>query len=385
MGNTKRYIGHAVILFIYYFVFVSVSFFVAPYLIERGMPIETVGFLNSIGLFMLIISLLAMGFVADLRISNKKIISGNLIISSVIFLAIIKVEDFFILSILYVLMWATFMVATSLLDGLILKDIPHDKYPVIRSFGSIGAAVSYFLNSTILGAYNFDSIMYLNIVFLILIVVLLLFVHEHPFETKISFSEGVKAVSSNKKVILIMVVTFLTYGVLAADDAYTYTFTTEIANISPATLGIVGFVSIGIEAIIMFFYLPNKFYKYNKVFLSLITMIIMFVFFTKAHFYEVKFLINFGNVILGIFTGLYIPIAINIINKNTDGSIKNSVLSVYQIAIKLGGAILGFLTASYVANTSNLPGIYNLHFVIALIGLVLIIVFYDKEGDDSIV
>lgn len=363
---------HGFILFIYYFIFVSVSFFVGPYLIERGLDLGLVGYLNAFGLIMLIISLLGMGFLADLRITNKKIISINLILSAFIFLGLINFNSYFMLSITYVLMWATFMVSTSLLDGLILKDVKNDNYPQVRSMGSLGAATSYFVNSVALGAASFEAIMYFNIILLILIVILLKYIVEDSFEAHTSFNEGLIAVVNNKTVLFIMVISFLTYGVIAADDAYTYTFSVDIAGISAFAMGVVGFVSIAIESVLMFLYKPKKYRKYQLRLLAFITIVLAFIFLTKGHFYESKFIINLGNVLLGIFTGLFIPIVIDIIDQNVDGSVKNSVLSFYQIAVKLGGAILGFVTATYVTQTNDLPGIYDLHLFITIIGLIFI-------------
>ncbi len=363
---------HGAILFLYYFIFVSVSFFVAPFLIQKGIDMDTVGFLNAFGLIMLILSLFAMGFLADLKITNKKIISYNLIISAFVFLSIALFENFLFLSLAYILLWATFMVSTSLLDGLVLKDVKNEKYPQVRAMGSLGAAVSYFINSYALGETSFELIMYLNILLLIIIVFLLRLVKEHSFDAKTSFSVGLNSVLKNKVVLYIMIISFLTYGVIAADDAYTYSFSTEIAGISAFVMGVVGFISIGLEAFLMAMYKPDKYKKIQGQLLMFITAVLAVIFLTKGHFYESKFIINLGNVLLGVFTGLFIPIIIDIIDNQVDGSVKNSVLSFYQIAVKLGGAILGFITALYVSHYDNLPGIYDLHLGITVIGMLVI-------------
>ncbi len=379
---TNKFV-HSIVMFLYYFVFVSVSFFVAPYLIEIGMNPATVGYLNSIGLFILILSLFMMGYITDTKYKNKTIISINLLITTFIFILFALVNNFNTLAILYILMWATFMVSTSLLDGLILKDIDEANFPKVRAMGSIGAAVSYLVNSVVLGGFSFSMLMILNALFLVVIIISLTKITEHEFDTKTSYKEGIRALKNNKLILGVLLISFLTYGVLAADDAYSYTFSVDIAGISALMMGVVGFLSIALEAVLMATYNPTKHRKYQQRLLIFITVILAFIFLSKGHMYESKFIINLGNILLGVFTGLFIPISIDLINQNTYGSVKNSVLSLYQTSIKLGGAILGLITANYIDKTNSLPGIYDIHLVITLIGIVCIIIFINERKVDA--
>ncbi len=368
---------HKLVLFIYYFIYVSISFFFSPFLInEKGFTATEMGFLTTIGLVCLLVSFFAFGVISDWIKSNKKIIMVNLIVSFAIFVGLITLTNKIALIVLYILSYASFIMLTSQIDGLVLRDTTIDKYSTVRSFGSFGAATSYFINSYTLGEVGYDIILIANSFLVILLFALIFSIKEHEYtDNAISdYLGSIKEIKAKPEVLLIMLITFLTYGTLSADDAYQFIYNTDVVGLSGAVIGIVGFISIVLEGSFM--------QIFNKLFdrLGLIKMLniavftLMLIYITRFTMYSYPMVINFGSVMLGLFLGFYIPCAIYVINKNISPDIKSTILSFYQIMIKLGGVILGFITAVFYSKTESLQGIYLLHSIIIAFAFVIIFI-----------
>ncbi len=361
-----------IIMFSYYFIFVSISFFLAPFLINKGFLSTTVGLLNTIGLGILVVSLLLFGIISDVRLKTKQIIEINMILTGLIFLILMISVNKYIIAISYILIWTTFMSVTSLIDGLILKNNQENNYSSIRAIGSLGAACSYFINSYVLSTVSFNIVISIDILLLILIIIQLTKFKIENTKNDLSYKKSMKVIIHNKNIYLMILITFLTYGVITADDAYTYTYNTEIVNINGFVVGLVGFLSIMLEFLLMKNYnrIINEI-KMKKL-LYMITILSCLIFYSKGHLYNSKIIINLGNILLGVFTGLFIPITINYLEKSTPKNFQNTILGIYQIAIKLGGAFLGLITTTYLIHIDFLPKIYDLHLFITAIALILI-------------
>ena len=371
------------VMFIYYFIFVTIGFFFSRQLTTLGLPLELVGSLAVIGLVCLVISLVINGFITDNYINNKNLIISYLCITFFCFLTFNFSTNIYVLSIVYSMIWFFFMSLTSMVDGLALNGIEQSKYPLIRAAGSIGAAFSFFLNSWVLDGVGFSFILILNSI-LIIIMIILIFNICGKFTThKIKYMNGLKIISKNRNIILILLITFFTYGVIAADDAFQVTFGIDYAQLSSFTLGIVGFLSMLLESIIMLFYYKIEKYIPLKSLFFICVITLFFIFITKYLYYDIKIIVIIGNIMLGLFLGLFIPMAISVINLYTDISIRNTILSLYQAFIKLGGAFLGAFTTAYIAFGEDLPSIYKLHSIILIIPFILIIFLKINSKKDN--
>lgn len=355
------------IMFIYYFIFVTISFFFSPFLTQnKGFSTQAIADLTIIGYALLLIVFLLFGYIADKINSSKKIIIANLFITSILFIILILFENTYILSLSYILTYPFFMALTSLLDGFVLNNIDENEYPYIRSIGSLGAAISYFLNSIFIGNFNYYNIM----IFQTILVMLLLFFVCISLEVKqvksnvISYKEGLKELKVNKEVLLILIITFFTYGTLSADDAYTYAYNIELVHISNFIFGLTGLLSISLEFIIMIFYnfLYNMLSISKILYISSITL--LFIYLTKYLCTDYPLIITIGNVLLGIFTGFFIPSIIFLITKYSNLAIRNTMLGLYQISIKSGALIIATITAYFYSKTNYLPNIYLLHAIL---------------------
>lgn len=118
----------------------------------------------------------------------------------------------------------------------------------------------------------------------------------------------------------------------------------------------------------------TKIYKVTRIKSILYTCIItlLLIFLSKAFFYESKEIVILGNIMIGVFVGLFIPVTISIISFSVDQSILNSVLSLFQMFIKLGGAIIGLFTSIYLASGAELPSIYILHAIVLSFAFILV-------------
>lgn len=375
--NTQ--IKSSIMMFLYYFIFVTISFFMAPFLTSNGVDQVTVGYLQMTGLILLIISLLINGYLTDNFISNKglmKIYLALAIVSMVIFLLNINTS---LLCLSFLLIWFFFMPLTSIIDGLVLIDLDKKQYSKVRSYGSLGAAISYFISSIFLGQGAFDALIFINIILLAALLYLAFSIKEAAHIDRVHYKEGLRSILSNRNLILIIIITFLTYGVLAADDAYSYNFASEVVGISASVIGLMGLMSILLEASIMNLYLKiNKFIS-TKNLLYVSSLSLLFVFVINHSFYTSHALVIFASIVLGLFVGLFVPISINIIRENSHPSVVNSVLSIYQMAIKLGGIILGFATTYMFSITGDLPSIYLLHAIIIMFSFIFIFLLKVKK------
>lgn len=381
---------HKLAIGLFYFVFLSYLLFLAPLLIAKGMAATSVGFLNSLGLFILVLSFLGMGIITDIIKSNKQTIIISLSISIFAIILIFLVSNLVILSILYIVLFITFFSTSPIFDGLILKDAGEKNYTTIRAYGSLGASISFLVYSLFgvitnnLGlstVVSYELYFLLNIFFVGIIIFLLTKIKEHSLQDNFNYRDSIKHIKTNKNLILIMIITFLSYGVISADDAYSVNYSFDFAHISIIAFGVVGFLSIFLEATLMIFYtkLEEKF-GIKKILFFVCTLLAI-IFYSKGHMYTSKFIFNFGNIILGVFTGLFIPLSVLLIERNTPDTVRNTTLALYQMANKLGGAILGLMTASYFAKTQFLPKIYDLHMIIAI--LAIFFIFGIKENYNS--
>ncbi len=358
---------HKAVMFLYFYIYVSISFFFSPFLIEvKDFKPETIGYLTTIGLIFLIISFLFSGIIADKINSNKKIILINLFISFFVVLGLIIFTSKLILAILYILVWASFIMITSQLDGLVIRDIDSKLYSKVRAFGSYGAALSYFINSYALGGLNLKQIIGFNALLIIVIIIFVSMIKETHYHN-ISIKEYKQSLITARKIkplIYILIITFLTYGTLSADDSYQVIYNTDIVKIATAVMGIVGFISIVSEGSFMLLHqkILKKFGLTGTINIGIITLLAIYI--TRFSLYTSPFIINLGSILMGVFVGFFVPSAILIINTYVKDDTKNTFLSLYQIMIRLGGALIGLVTAIFYDLTGTLQNIYIIHSIL---------------------
>ncbi len=366
------------ITFFYYFIFVSIGFFFSPFLIEKGLDPITIGYLTSIGLTLMIVFYFLLGLITDKIKSTKPILFINIFITILIFLTLIFSQQQFPLYLSYTLSYSSFMVLAPFIDGFVLQNFDSTHYNKIRSFGSIGAACSYFFNTFFLNTYGYLNIIMINIFFL-LIMLLLLFTFNETYKPKEgSIKKSLKSIINNKEILFILIIAFLTYGTLKADDPYSYIYNLNFVKLSPLTIAIVGSLAIFFEAYIMriYTYLKNK---SNYFLLTLASCTLFIIYLSRALLFTYKPIIIIGNILIGLFIGIFVPVAIKTLNKNTPDNLKNTTLGIYQMFISLGGVIIGFITTTYLLINKNLPNIYFLHTLIILIALIIIFIYKKKN------
>ncbi len=379
---------HKLTMFIYFYIYVSISFFFAPYLTGvKGFEPEVVGYLTTVGLVLLIISFFTSGMIADKINSNKKIITINLIISFFVIVGLVVAENKGVLSLFYILSWSNFIMITSQLDGLVIRDIDPSKYSTVRAFGSYGAAVSYFFNSYALNDLSLTTNLIINAGLVAVLTALLITIKETNYEKNASLSEyglEVKRALSIKPVFYIMVITFLTYGTLSADDAYQVMYNTDIVGIGATVMGIIGFVSIVSEGSFMMIHkkILNKLGLINTINVAVVTLLIIYI--TRFTMYTSPMIINIGSILMGVFIGFYVPSAILIINEYIGDETKNIFLSLYQIMIRMGGVLIGLITTIFFDLTGSLQNIYFLHSTMIALSFIFIILLKKELANTKI-
>ncbi len=372
---------HKLTMFIYFYIYVSISFFFAPYLTGvKGFETSTVGYLTTAGLLLLIISFFTNGYLADKINSNKRLILINLLVSLVVIIGLIVATNHYILGIFYMLSYSNFIMITSQLDGLVIRDIDSNLYSTVRAYGSYGAAVSYFINSYALNDLSLEYNLMLNASLVVVLLGLIYTIKETNYEKNASLSEykvEVKNALAIKPVAYIMIITFLTYGTLSADDAYQVLYNTDVVKIAATVMGIVGFISIVSEGTFMMIHkkILNKFGLINTINIGVITLLVIYI--TRFTMYTSPTIINIGSILMGVFIGFYVPSAILIINRFIGDETKNIFLSLYQIMIRIGGVLIGLVTTVFFDLTGSLQNIYFLHS--AMIALSLIFVYKLKQ------
>lgn len=359
----------AVVMFSYYFVFVTVNFFYAPYL-EAAYGLGT-GELFSYGLFLAV----GLMFVISYFVDSSLIKIKTVLIWA---LAIVIVQTFglmttnlTLITISYVGLLGVFLAIPSILDTLVVHEYPQERYGLIRSFGSLGAAISYFFSSYFLGNSEFSTIILINILFIVAALVIVMTIKDNYQATRKEYSLAFKHMWAKRNILLVLLLTFVTYGIIRADDAYNYQYTTEIVKITPFVVGVIGLTSIGVEFMIMA--TSQSFIKrINLKYLLLISSVILTaIVYTKYAFYTNQLIINIGNIALGIFVGVFIPVVITILNDNTQSAIKATILSLYQTLVLLGGAIFAYITAMYINAGNSLHEMYWLHAIIVSSGIII--------------
>lgn len=379
---------HKLTMFVYFYIYVSISFFFAPYLKDvKGFAPEVVGYLTTTGLVLLIISFFINGYLADKINSNKRLIIMNLVVSCLVVVGLILSENHTVLAIFYILSWSNFIMITSQLDGLVIRDIDSNLYSNVRAFGSYGAAVSYFVNSYALTDLSLDLNLAFNAGLIVVLILLIVSIKEKNYERNASLSEykqEVKTALRIKPILYIMLITFLTYGTLSADDAYQVMYNTEIVKIAATVMGIVGFISIVSEGTFMMLHkkILEKFGIINTINIGVVTLLVIYI--TRFTMYTSPVIINIGSVLMGVFIGFYVPSAILIINHYIGDQTKNIFLSLYQIMIRLGGVIIGLITTIFFDITGSLQNIYFLHSAMIALSLIFIYKLKQEIKDENI-
>lgn len=366
-------IKHKITLFSFYFIFVVVSFFNAPYLVSLGIDRLEVGYGYSLSILISIGLMIFFSYLIDkMNFKTKKIIQIAFIIiiisNIMIFMSEYKVISFIINT-------SFIFSITFLLDNLIIKSINNLDYSNIRKYGSLGAAFSYFLASVVLGSLNYVNIMILIIVLCIIIIYSINNLNDQTKEgiNTVKYSTSVFESLKKRNIYLLLIFTFLTYGTLKADDPYTIIYNVEYVFMGNLVIGVVGFISIIVEFIIMNYYSKlNKKVSIKKI-LYLITVILAVIYFTRFQYYNIAPVVNVGNILMGVFVGLFIPTAVGIIDKYCNQNAKATVLSFFQISMLLGGMIISFITTYIYSINDFLPNIYLLHFSIICLAILIII------------
>ncbi len=365
-----------IIMFIYFYIYVSISFFLSPFLITtKNFIPTTVGYLTTISLIFLIISFFLNGMLADKIKSNKSIISFNLIMTFISLILIVGNSNKLIISSFYILSWTSFLTITSQIDGLVVSSVNSGKYSMIRSYGSYGAALSYLINSL---SYSQDSIvnnLIFNLGLIIVLIMLVSSLKENKYVGSIKLSEyslEVKNMFNNKIIRNIMIITFLTYGTLSADDSYQVLYNTQVVMISAIVMGIVGFISILSEGTFMMLHAKviKKFGIISTLNISVGVLFLIYI--TRFMLYTSPLIINIGSIFMGLFIGFFVPTAIKIISTNVNESTQNTFLSLYQIMIRIGGVVIGLLTTLFLDLTGSLQNIYFLHSILIAISFIFI-------------
>ncbi|MGL4589630.1 MAG: MFS transporter [Mycoplasmatales bacterium] len=358
---------------IYYYVFVTISFFNAPFLIGKGISPEQVGYGFSFSVLIALLLMLLSGYLNDQKIiTNQRMIQILLVITGVFYFGIYFGNKESIVITSYVILTAAFLSIPSIIDSLIIHSIEETNYSYanIRKYGSIGAATSYFLAAFMMSTVDFKVVLIMNVV---LIGLLCFFVNRVKYnyvpERKDYFT-GLRELRKKTEVWTILIIAFLTYGVIRADDPYTITYNAEIVKLSGLTVGIIGFCSILFEAYIISLYdkIVNKIGERKLMSIAICALILIFI--TKYTNYDSKVIISTGNILLGLFIGLFVPIAINLLDRNSNIHVKTTVFSFYQFAIYFGGFVLGMLTTYTYVQTNFLPNIYILHAIVVSLALI---------------
>ncbi len=367
-------------IFIYYFIFVSTIFFFPPFLKEiKGISNNKIIYLAVIGNILLIGSFILSGYLSDKYKSTKTIIIGNIIISILLFLTLILSFNKSVVSIVYVLTFPTFIMLTSLMDGMILNNLDQKKYNYVRAFGSLGGAISYFINSFALNYLSYEKLILIQIALLVSLIILIIFIKTSYKYNSSNYSKALKGTLKNRSLLIIFVLSFLTYGVLTADDTFNYAYNVDVVKIPPIIFGIVGFVSIMLEATLMFYFsrFRNKFSNKKLLFSS--SFILLMIYLTKFLFVSSPLIISIGNIMLGVFIAIFIPTSINIITSNVQKENLNTFLGFYQLCTKLGAIIIGLVTAIFLNKVQSFEQVYILHFVILLFTSIFILILNENK------
>ncbi|MGL4589628.1 MAG: MFS transporter [Mycoplasmatales bacterium] len=368
-------------LFIYYFVFVTISFFNAPFLFQKGISTEQVGYGFSVAVLIAITLMLVSGYLNDQKIiTNQRMIQLLLIITGIFYLGIYFFENATYVTISYVLLTASFLTLPSIIDSLVIHSLADNSYAKIRSYGSMGAAVSYFLAAFLMTSVDFSVVLTINVSLIVILLIIVSQINYVYIAEKNDYIKGLKAIKQNRQIWLILVIAFLTYGVIRADDPYTITYNVEIVKLTGTWIGIVGFMSIFFEAYIMNIYdkLIIRFGE-RKMLITVISILVV-IFLTKYTMYESKIIISIGNILFGLFIGVFVPLSINLLNRNTNEHVKTTIFSMLQFVIYFGGFVLGTITTFIYVQTNFLPNIYLLHTVVIGLGL-LFTIFMRKDQD----
>lgn len=362
---------HKSVLLVYYYIYITILFFATPYMNDQNIQITDFAKIQSLSILILVILLFIGGYLADKKFKIKNLTTAFLTLSTVSLGVMLNSDSQVLLLISYTFMFVSFMIIPSFLDGLILKDLEKKDVSITRAYGSFGAAIGFFLNSYIIADLSSSYLLYIAFFLMLILNLLIYFLKERKMS--ISDKSNYSSLLKNKKVLLIILITFFSYGVLSADDAFQFSYAVEVVKMSEQLYGINSFIAIIIELLIMisFYKLLKKFDLYYLLLTSVSSLLLMFI--MKIFFVESIILISISNIIMGIFTGLYIPLILHIVSKVIDKNLKNSMLSLYLISLKLSGALLGYITSLYVELNNSIASIYQLHAVCVCFSIVLIV------------
>lgn len=375
-------ISKRITYFIYYFIYVTILFFNAGFIMAKGIDPVTVGYVFSMSTFASILVMMIFSFIIDKQYVTAKL--GFIIMLAVSGLGILMFTasaNSTIILIGYAMATAFYVAQPAIIDSLVLSTTPTEQYSKIRSYGSIGAAISYFSSSYILGEMDFSYLMYFLVFLMFVLMFVISKIESGDKPHKVHYLHGIKESLKKRNILIILIITFLTYGVVKADDPFTVQYNFEYAHLTAATVGLVGLISIMFEAAVMNFF-EKVHQKFNfKIIITISILTLSAIFYTKYAFYDFPMIVNIGNVMLGLFVGLFIPVSVSIINYEASADTKTTVLSLFQTMQSIGGSLLGLATTYYLSISGFLPSIYIFHFIVTL-GAVLFVGFLKTERNE---
>lgn len=372
---------------VYYFVFTITMFFMAPFFLERGVDQVTIGYVSAFSIFMLIMAYVGTGYLADEVLGDKKILIIGTSISVFLFLIMGIVKNTKVLMLAFVLVNIFFISLAAIIDDMILN-IKREKYTHIRMFGSLGAGVAYVIGAFFLQRNYFDKIFLLVVVLLVAMLLAILKVEETRVFRMKDYLGGIREAVSNPKILGLLVLTFLTYGVLSGADAFAINYQLIQVHLSNTTVGILGFSAVFIESMAMLScgFLSGKIRSTRIITASL--SLLFLGFFLQYMFYGKQVLVITGVLLIGGFLGLFIPTVIELLSRNTQADVENMVLSVYQLVVKFGAFFFGTASTTYFADVAIrsgsgkynlLYGLYSMIVAVVLLLFLCVVRFFRKR------
>lgn len=255
----------------------------------------------------------------------------------------------------------------------------NGNYGAIRLWGAVGFAVSVLVVGRLAEHFGLQVIFY---VFTVVLFLAALFAWQLPRESqtmRVNLREGITSLFKMPKFVLFLMVTFLIFGPIYANNFYFGLYITDLGG-TLTGVGLAFLLAAGSEAPFMKI-ASSWIQKLGILHILLLSSFIAFVRWT-LYFFEPSLLFVYGTTILqGFSIGLFIPAALQYVRDLAPMDVRATAVSLYAaVGNGVGSWFCAFL-GGWILEKYTVSVVYGFFSILTFLGCVLIFFIKNMENN----
>lgn len=375
MSSHKKIMFHMRAFYFFTFVaFGSLSPLLTVYLQnEVNLTGSQIGVIMSIGPIVMLISQPLWGMLSDYTRQPRKLLSISAVLTGLIG-ALYLFGNHYLYFIFIASILAIFQSAiVPLSDSIAVSYVRERKidYGNIRLWGALGFAIAVWVMGSLSDRFGLTLIFYCYAIALILSGILAQGMPNESQQTKVEIKKGLKELIKIPRFLIFLLVTFLIYGPILANNFYFGIFI-QFAGGSLAGVGFAFLLAAGSEVPFMRWAgtFIEKLGVVKVLFLASVISCLRWFFYATD---PAPFLIYATTIAQGFSIGLFIPAALQYVSDIAPRHVRASAISIYSAVGNGLGAWFFTYIAGILIDFKNILFVYLFYGVMSLIGACLML------------